>query len=418
MAFSGIQISGGAPVSPDDTPLYIGTGNPSSISWVTTDANANHMMVELPTGDAIDVPVVLFGQGIRGNDLAVYNGYVETTVAIWSNTGSANPPRLEFRKSRGSAASPTVITSGDDLGRISAYGYSGADGYVESARIELDSEGTIATNRVGGVIRFRTATDAAPSVLATAITISSSQSVRLESSISLATSVVLRQSTNNYTFTWADPATARAISIIDPGGTDVFVWRDAAQTLTSKTLTAPTLNGTTTLGSTPILTAASDLLIRTTAAGSDIEIRPNRALAFGALGATRVAVADQVSLFAVDIAAGDARLGFQSEAGGIIYIGNNAIRGTSLALQEGATVRYSQDTTGIGFFAVTPVARQTSGANLTNNVTAGGTNDTIADYTDLTIYANDAAAIRNDIYQLARKLKQVNDGLRSYGLLT
>lgn len=72
----------------------------------------------------------------------------------------------------------------------------------------------------------------------------------------------------------------------------------------------------------------------------------------------------------------------------------------------------------LGFFAVAPVVRQVSGANLTNNVTAGGVNDTIADYADLVVYANDAAAIRNDIYQLARKLKQVNDGLRLYGLLT
>lgn len=72
----------------------------------------------------------------------------------------------------------------------------------------------------------------------------------------------------------------------------------------------------------------------------------------------------------------------------------------------------------IGFLATTPVVKQTSGANLTNNVTAGGTDDTIANYTDLTTYANDAAAIRNDIYQLSRKLKQVNDALRAYGLLT
>lgn len=63
-------------------------------------------------------------------------------------------------------------------------------------------------------------------------------------------------------------------------------------------------------------------------------------------------------------------------------------------------------------------AGPTSGANLTNNVTSGGTDDTIANYTDLTVYANDAATIRNDIYQLARKLKQVNDALRLYGLLT
>jgi len=73
----------------------------------------------------------------------------------------------------------------------------------------------------------------------------------------------------------------------------------------------------------------------------------------------------------------------------------------------------------VGFFTVTtPIAQQTSGGNLTNNVTAGGTTDQIDNFTSLTIYATDAAAIRNDIYQLARKLKQVNDALRAYGLLT
>jgi hypothetical protein len=72
----------------------------------------------------------------------------------------------------------------------------------------------------------------------------------------------------------------------------------------------------------------------------------------------------------------------------------------------------------MGFFSATPAAQQTSGANLTNNVTAGGADDTIANFTSLTVYATDAAAIRNDIYQLARKLKQINDGLRTYGLFT
>jgi hypothetical protein len=72
----------------------------------------------------------------------------------------------------------------------------------------------------------------------------------------------------------------------------------------------------------------------------------------------------------------------------------------------------------IGFYGTTPQTKQTSGENLTNNVTSGGTDGTIADFTSLTIYATDAAAIRNDIYQLARKLKQVNDALRTYGLLT
>lgn len=72
----------------------------------------------------------------------------------------------------------------------------------------------------------------------------------------------------------------------------------------------------------------------------------------------------------------------------------------------------------IGFLGTAAVVKQTSGADLTNNVTSGGSNDVIADFTSLSVYATDAATIRNDIYQLARKLKQVNDALRLYGLLT
>ena len=72
----------------------------------------------------------------------------------------------------------------------------------------------------------------------------------------------------------------------------------------------------------------------------------------------------------------------------------------------------------LGFFGGTPAAQQVSGANVTNNVTVGGTNDHIDDFTDLTVYATDAPTIRNDIYQLARKVKQLNDGLRLLGLFT
>ena len=72
----------------------------------------------------------------------------------------------------------------------------------------------------------------------------------------------------------------------------------------------------------------------------------------------------------------------------------------------------------VGFYSAAVAAQQASAANLTNSVTAGGVDDTIANYADLVTYATDAAAIRNDIYQLARKVKQVNDGLRVYGLLS
>src|SRR5207245_146742 len=70
----------------------------------------------------------------------------------------------------------------------------------------------------------------------------------------------------------------------------------------------------------------------------------------------------------------------------------------------------------LGFYNATPVVQQTRGGTLTNNVTSGGTTDQIDDFTSLTIYATDAAAIRNDIYQLARAVRQHDVALRALGL--
>ena len=72
--------------------------------------------------------------------------------------------RLHMRKSRGTNASPTVITSGDMLGKLVASGYDGSN-YLEMATIEMASTGTIGTNRIPTYLAFSTATDASPSVL-------------------------------------------------------------------------------------------------------------------------------------------------------------------------------------------------------------------------------------------------------------
>ena len=72
----------------------------------------------------------------------------------------------------------------------------------------------------------------------------------------------------------------------------------------------------------------------------------------------------------------------------------------------------------IGFYNKAPAVQQTDGAGLTNNVTSGGTTNQIDDFSDLTTYSNSAATIRNDIYQLARKVKIIGDALRTLGLLS
>lgn len=55
-------------------------------------------------------------------------------------------------------------------------------------------------------------------------------------------------------------------------------------------------------------------------------------------------------------------------------------------------------------------------AALTNNVSSGGTNDQVDNWTDLATYATDAAAIRNAIFQLSRKLAEVVTAQRTNGL--
>lgn len=91
----------------------------------------------------------------------------------------------------------------------------------------------------------------------------------------------------------------------------------------------------------------------------------------------------------------------------------NIILGTTTGTKIGTAT-----TQKLGFFNATPVIRQTQGATLTNNVTSGGTANQLDDFTSLTVYATDAATIRNDIYQLGQTLKTVVDALRTYGLLS
>lgn len=62
---------------------------------------------------------------------------------------------INARKARGTVASPTVITTGDDLLTISGYGYVGATNtYQEAARITFDSTGTISDSAtgIGGIV--------------------------------------------------------------------------------------------------------------------------------------------------------------------------------------------------------------------------------------------------------------------------
>jgi hypothetical protein len=73
---------------PDDVDLsFGGTGKPVSIEWTTADANANCLIVDLPTGGAVDVPV--FGIASADSDFGYYAGIVEPTFFVENLAGSS-----------------------------------------------------------------------------------------------------------------------------------------------------------------------------------------------------------------------------------------------------------------------------------------------------------------------------------------
>ena len=106
--------------------------------------------------------------GVGGVATALFNIMTNTTATgnILTQQASADADSfdLTFNKTRGTIASPTVITTADELGTIKFQGYSGAGGYVTGVEIKAISEGTIATTRVPASLSFWTGTDASPTV--------------------------------------------------------------------------------------------------------------------------------------------------------------------------------------------------------------------------------------------------------------
>ena len=114
-------------------------------------------------------------------------------------------------------------------------------------------------------------------------------------------------------------------------------------------------------------------------------------------------------------------LGGGAAAGGSVYLdagtgGTNngdVVIGVTLA----RSVLLGGATTKLSFFGAVAANQPNAGGSITNSITAGGTADTFVDYTDLSVYATDATAIRNNMYQLAAKVKKIDDALRLLGIV-
>ena len=102
----------------------------------------------------------------------------ESSILIGNFQAGTSGSTLYFYKSRNTTiGSNTIITSGDMIGAIWACGDDGVDDDTLSSSIEFDTEGTVGANRIPGLIRFSTATDANPGVVTERMRINSSGNV-------------------------------------------------------------------------------------------------------------------------------------------------------------------------------------------------------------------------------------------------
>ena len=365
MVLHGGPIIRGSPAVPDDVSILLGTDSPAELQWDAIDANANLLKLELPAGGAVDVPVLLIGRGIIDNDLGIYNGITASTLALWENSTGTEAPVWEFRKSRGTAASPTVIAGGDNIGAINAYGYSGVGGYVEAASIEFDTEGVPATTNVRGVIIFRTATDAAPSVLTTALTINSAQRSTFAGAVVVNDDLRFGLGSDLDDVLYHRTAVLGANTAI----TDVLAGTPVTPAIAANSLI---LSNVTASGDWLVAlnrggnseaylwadSSAGDLNLYSNGTGN-INFYPGNTGTLrayfndtGFLSLINVitapaAAADEVRLFIFDGATDDARLRVQSEVGSAIELGNNGIRflATTGAFRVGGTAIFSSTET-------------------------------------------------------------------------
>lgn len=203
----------------DDGLGAYGTDSEFRFSFDTTDANANEFLLQMPAGGAVNVPVLAIGQSIESVDLGLYNGVVDPRIAIFGVGAVTTAPVLEFRKARGTIAAPTVCTTGDDLGTLDFYGAVANGEYVRSASIRADIAGTIATTRGPGTLTFLTATDAAPSVMTTALTISAAQLVTCAAGLTVNGAITTLNGVRTAALTTAVAITgATALVLADSGG--------------------------------------------------------------------------------------------------------------------------------------------------------------------------------------------------------
>lgn len=137
----------------------------------------------------------------------------------WQASDDTSSAHLHMRKTRGTFAAPTIVVTGDILGRLVFSGYDGAS-YLEMGSIRTVVTGTVASTRIPTQLIFSTATDAAPSVLTTALILGPDQSATFAGAVSGTGAMAITGGAGNMTIT-SGTGNSRTLTLrtTDSGGT-------------------------------------------------------------------------------------------------------------------------------------------------------------------------------------------------------
>ncbi len=108
-------------------------------------------------------------------------------VGRWTN-GTGSPEILLYKSRNTTIGSNTAVTTGDNLGQIIALGDDGTDADTISSAILFDSEGSIATGQVPGIIKLQTA---AAGSLADVLTLDSAKLAAFAGAVTIATTATV-----------------------------------------------------------------------------------------------------------------------------------------------------------------------------------------------------------------------------------
>jgi len=130
------------------------------------------------------VPSIPFGGGTLDVKLLIDTEGVSDLGGVVENRHTDIPAfgaNLILSRTRGTHAAPTVVQSGDDIGRFIYAGFDGTE-FVRTAEIEAVASGTVAAGKVPGSLTFSTADDAT-GALQLAATISNAQVLTLANAL-------------------------------------------------------------------------------------------------------------------------------------------------------------------------------------------------------------------------------------------